>query len=803
MKEFILALALLAGPCIRAQTITVRDNSTREGIPEVIITDKNNKTVTTGSKGKADISELDKSGDIALFHPSFSTYVLTEEEKTGASDIHLTAKLVMLDEVVLSVNRFKENKIDVPYSVMVLKQKEVEFANQPTTAELLQNTGEVFVQKSQMGGGSVVMRGFEANKTLIVVDGVRMNNAIYRGGHLQDIITLDANMLERTEVIFGPSSTIYGSDALGGVMHFYTKNAEFSNSEKMLVKTNAFVRYSSAFQENTGHLDLNLGWKNFASMTNVTYSDFGDLMSGTVKLAGSPNSWDRNYYAQRFGDRDSMVKNPNNNQQIGTAYNQLDLMQRFNIRTGSLTHNINLQYSQSSNIPRYDRLTEYAGGSLRFAEWNYGPQKRLLAAYTLGIDKATAISDNIRLIAAYQKIDQDRISRRFRNNNRTTQMEDVGVISVNLDLAKKVKEKHEIRYGAELQSNDVQSTANTQNIVTGSVSPAATRYADGGNKMNMLGVYVSHAWELNKNFVVSDGIRFTATTLESNFRDTSFFKFPFSNVSQKHSAVTGNLGFTWKEDNDYKVSILANTGFRAPNVDDMARVFESTGNILIVPNPDIKPEYATNFELSLSKVFEKKYKFDLTGFYTLLENALVIADFKYNGQDSVMINGIKRKVQSTQNRNRAYVYGFSAGVQFDLNKNISFKSVINYTYGRYADVKNDTVVPLDHIPPVFGQTSLVFKERNMDAEFFVRYNGKKTGADYSPSGEDNAIYSADPVNGYMPSWFTLNVRIGYNLMKNLRVNAACENITDNRYRVFASGINAPGRNFIVSLRWKM
>jgi hemoglobin/transferrin/lactoferrin receptor protein len=316
-----------------------------------------------------------------------------------------------------------------------------------------------------------------------------------------------------------------------------------------------------------------------------------------------------------------------------------------------------------------------------------------------------------------------------------------------------------------------------------------------------MGLYVSHAWEVSENFVITDGIRFTANSLESKFKDTTFYKFPYTTASQKNNAVTGSLGFTWKEVDNYKVSLLANTGFRTPNVDDMSKLFDSK-TILVVPNPDVKPEYASNFELGISKVIDKHYRFDVTTFYTVLENALVLADFKFNGADSAMFNNKKLKTQAMQNKNRAYIYGFSAGVQFDFNEHVSFKSYVNYTYGRYADVKNDTVVPLDHIPPVFGQTSLFVKQKKMDGEFFVRFNGKKNSADYSASGEDNAQYSADVTKGYMPAWFTVNVRAGYNVTTNLRINVSCENITDNRYRVFASGINAPGRNFIVSLRAK-
>jgi hemoglobin/transferrin/lactoferrin receptor protein len=718
--------------------------------------------------------------------------------------IDLSAKSVNLDEVVFSANRKAESKMDVPFQMEIIKQKDIEFTNPATTGDLLQNTGQVFVQRSQAGGGSPSMRGFEANKVLLVIDGVRMNNAIYRGGHLQDVMTIDPNMLERTEVVFGPSSTMYGSDALGGVMHFYTKNAQFSADDKMLVKANAMVRYASAAQENTGHLDFNLGWKKLASLTNITFSNFGDVMSGSTKLNGYSNSWDRTYFQERVNGRDTMSINKDNNLQKGSGYSQMDIMQRFHIKTGEhMTHNLNFQYGASSFLPRYDRLNgDFSGGKFKFAENGYGPQKRLLAAYTLNVDKKTLVSDNIKVILAYQKIDQDRITRRWQKTARTSQREDVTVLSANVDGHKVIKEEHELRYGLEFTANDVKSVADTINIVAGGEGKAQTRYPDGGSQMNTFAVYLSHAWEVNKSFVITDGVRYTNTSLSAKFIDTTFAstRLPFDNAKQKNQALTGSLGFTWKSENDYKVSLLANTGFRAPNVDDMTKVYESGGGIVIVPNPDLKPEYSYNFELGISKVIQGKYKFDVTGFYTSLTNALVVRDYKFNGLDSATYQGVKSKVQATQNTDNAYILGLSGGVQFDFNEHISFKSVLNYTYGRYTDTKNDTVIPLDHIAPVFGQTSLIYKAKNVDGEFFIRYNGKKAVADYSPSGEDNLPYAT--ANG-MPGWFTLNIRVGVNLTKSLRLNVACENLTNNRYRTFASGVNAPGRNIIVSLRYKI
>ena len=799
MKKNKLLIAFLAFSFLGfSQTITIRDNSTREPLEKALIQDKNNNQVFTDAKGKANLSSLNKEDSIIIF--SFG-YTLKKVKVTTETTIDLISKSVNLDEIVLSANRKSEHKIDVPYSIEIIKQKDIEFTNPATSGDLLSNTGQVFVQRSQAGGGSPSLRGFEANKVLLVIDGVRMNNAIYRGGHLQDVMTIDPNMLERTEVVFGPSSTIYGSDALGGVMHFYTKNAQFSTDEKMLVKANAMVRYASAAKEKTSHLDFNLGWKKIASMTNITFSDFGDVRSGSNKLTGYTNVWDRNYYQDRINERDTMIKNSDNNVQKGSGYSQVDIMQRFNIKTGQyMVHNLNFQYGASSFLPRYDRLNgDYKSGKFKFAENGYAPQKRLLAAYTLNYDGKTTISDNVKVILAYQKIDQDRITRNFQSLNRKTQQEDVTVLSANVDAFKLIKEKHEVRYGLEFTHNDVQSKASFKNISTTIETAADTRYAGGGSTMTTFAAYASHAWEVSKQFVITDGVRYTNTSLSSKFTDTTFFKFPFTTANQKNQALTGNIGFTWKLDNDYKVSILSNTGFRSPNVDDMSKVFESS-TYVVVPNPTLKPEYTYNFEMGISKVWQGKYKFDLTGFYTNLTNALVVADFKLDGKDSAMYNGSMTKVKATQNADNAYIYGVSAGVQFDFNERVSFKSVLNYTYGRYISSNLDTVIPLDHIAPLFGQTSLTYKAKGFDGEFFIKYNGKKSLADYSPSGEDNLQYAT--VNG-MPAWFTLNIRVGANITKNLRLNAACENLTDNRYRAFASGINAPGRNFIISLRYKM
>jgi hemoglobin/transferrin/lactoferrin receptor protein len=134
----------------------------------------------------------------------------------------------------------------------VITAKSLAFDNLPTSADVLQNTGNVLVQKSQLGGGSPCDRGFETNKVLLVVDGIRMNNTIYRAGHLQNIITLDNAAMDKIEILYGPGSVMYGSDALGGVMQFFTKDPVFAPGGEQASHANAFLRYATAADELDG-----------------------------------------------------------------------------------------------------------------------------------------------------------------------------------------------------------------------------------------------------------------------------------------------------------------------------------------------------------------------------------------------------------------------------------------------------------------------------------------------------------------------------------------------------------------------
>ena len=709
-----------------------------------------------------------------------------------AQQTNLLQDTLQLDEVVISASKFEQQKRTLPFQIEQISAQQIAFRNSQNAADMLIQTGQVFVQKSQAGGGSPVLRGFESNRILLVIDGVRMNNAIFRGGHLQNVLRIDQSMLERTEILMGPSSVVYGSDALGGVIHFRTLTPKLSSG----LKGNAYVRYSSANQEKTGHVNLSYGGAKWSYLSGFTYSDFGDVKQGAQRLEKYPTFGQLPAYAERQNDQDVAITNPNPNVQVGSAYSQWDFYNKFTYQPSDfIRHTLNVQYSTTGNVPRYDRLTEVASGLPRFAEWYYGPEKRFLTSYQLEMTKSNPFYNRAQLTIAYQDIEESRISRRFKNNSRKSQIEKVKVYSLNYDALKKVGIQ-ELKYGVEATYNDVNSTAFTTNISTNAITGADTRYPNGGSQMHSFAFYLTDQISLQDKWHLHAGLRYSMIGLSAKFGSKEFFPFPFDDVKQSPNALSGNAGIVFTPSPKTKINALFSTGFRTPNVDDLAKVFESTAGSLIVPNPSLKPEYTYNYEVGISQLFGNIARLEASAYYTQLRDAIVTDAFTLNGQSQITYNGTLSKITANQNKRSAYVQGFNVNIFLKLSKTLQLTSTINRVIGK---IKNDAgeTTPLDHIPPTYGRTSLLYQGKRFQAEAFSLYNGWKYLSDYNLGGEDNQQYAT--ADG-MPAWMTLNVRTSFDVNKYLSLQVACENILDRNYRYFASGISAPGRNFIATVR---
>lgn len=800
MKYISFLFTVILFHAANAQTLQVKNISTLEPISGAMIYEGEILLGKTDASGSISI-QLKPAQIISISAAGYETKNISYEElNTSSFIVALKEFSIDLNTIVISATRFPQKELTSSQEIITINSQKIAFENTVSSADLLQNSGEVLVQKSQFGGGSPMMRGFEASRILLVVDGVRMNNAIYRAGHLQNIITMDQSILASVELAFGPSSVAYGSDALGGLIQFRTKNPLLKNSTGKTVSGNAFARYGTAASEKTAHLDLNLALSKFASLTSFTFSDFGDLKAGSVANAdGKYGSFGfRPIYSEFIDGKDSTIINSDSTKQIQTAYSQYDILQKFLYQQNEHTsHVLNFQYSNSSDIPRYDRLTETADGVLRYGDWYYGPQERLLAAYQFNHHQSDSkLYDDVLLTASYQSIEESRHSRRYGKSGITHRTENVSVFGVSADFKKTIQQNN-LNYGIEAYFNDVNSVAESENIETAEISAASTRYPDGGSTMNNAAIFASHQITFaDGHLILNDGLRFNLSALHASFIDTTFYPFPFSEVQQNNQALTGSIGLIYLSADDLKISLNGSTGFRSPNIDDLAKVFDSEPGSVLMPNEDLKPEYTYNADLSISKIFADKVEFHATGFYTIFKNYFTIEPGTFEGNDSIEYDGLLSQVLTTTNTTQAYISGLNAGFTAQLPANLSLFAQATFTYGR---IKTDSVpYPLDHIPPFYGKAGLSYQVNKFKAEFYSLFNGWKHIEDYNiVAGEDNEQYAT--ADG-MPSWYTLNLKAAYTITPLLQIQAGCENILDLNYRVFASGISAPGRNIYLTLR---
>lgn len=720
-----------------------------------------------------------------------------------AQDDSLSEKT--LGEIVISANKFAERKRNINQKVDIITARIISNINAQNTGDLLIQTGNVFVQKSQQGGSSPVLRGFEASRVLLVVDGIRMNNAIYRGGHLQNVITVDQNMLERVEVMYGPASTLYGSDALGGVIHLRTKMPLLSTEKKLRITGTAFSRFSSANNEKTLHTQLNLGTKKWAWLQAFTYSYFGDLKMGSNYPDKYPAFGRRDSLISTFGGTDTVIANKDPRIQKFSGYRQWDITEKILFKQSEkISHLLNLQFSNSTIVPRYDRLQDKRyfdgniGTTLRFAEWYYGPQTRWLGAYEFNLS-STGFFNQFRVNLNYQNIEESRQQREYRRYDRfDSRVENLQIWGLIIDTRKKWG-AHEITLGTDAQFNDLQSKASRTNRITGVVSKLDSRYPNGKNNMNYWGLYAQHLLKLNKKkLILNDGIRLQQVSLHSTIADNSFFQLPVTDIRQNTVALTGNLGLVYLPAEELRIAFGFSSGFRNPNIDDLSRIFESSTALkrVIIPNSEINVEHTYNFDLSISKEFGSVAQWEVTAFYTLFRNAISLAPFRLNGKDSILYNGMLCAVYANRNIKKALIRGFNATLKMNLTPQINFHGTITYTYGRFIN-PDGSKTPQDHIPPVFGKLSFTYTANRFSTEGFMLFNGWKRIKDYNLDGEDNPQYATP--DG-MPAWHTLNWRNSFSINKKYRLQFTVENMLDRNYRYFASGISAPGRNYVFTLR---
>jgi hemoglobin/transferrin/lactoferrin receptor protein len=794
----VLTLVLLFGSVaiLNAQRISVKDAASMQGIAGVSVS-TDSRSVISASDGRFDLSGFTITDTLLIQHLSYYAQFIPYTKAFADGEILLQGKAYSIAPVVISANKWQQNEEVVSDHITVLTPNEIALNNPGTAADLLSSSGEIFVQKSQLGGGSPMIRGFAANRVLLVVDGVRMNNAIYRSGNLQNIINIDPNTIEVAEVIHGPGAITYGSDAIGGVMDFHTYDPVLADDSGSFHFSGAgLARYATATDEQTYHGRFNTGWKRFALNAAISHTSFGDPIMGS----DGPDDYLREWYVERINGIDSVVGNSDPQKQIGNAF-ELDHM-LLKLRYQPDAHwNVVLsgRHSETSNAPRYDRLIQTREGEPRSAVWEYGPQKWSMFNLRVEHTQDSGWWNNARLIVAYQDYEESRIDRGYRSDELRTRTEDVSGFWANLDFEKELTSGTQLFYGLEAVTNLVGSSGIVESLSSGASEITNPRYPDGSD-WSTGSVYGSITSRLNSKFIFNGGVRFNQTSLNAQF-DTTLFPYPETSTSLNAFAFTGSAGLIWLLDSVKRVSLDVSRGFRAPNIDDVGKVFDSEPGAVIIPNTDLEPEYVNSVELGFEARASDRFRMDLSVYYSLLDNAIVRRPYQQNGQDSIQYDGELSQVQALQNAANAEVYGFHLGLHWNFSERWSTELHYNWQDGSEEDDQLNEV-PARHVPPAFTNLRLTWEKNRATVSVSADISDGFMFEDLAPSEQNKPhIYAVDgDGNPYSPSWYVIGLRGRYAISDTFSVSGGVENITDQRYRTYSSGVVAPGRNFIISLR---
>jgi hemoglobin/transferrin/lactoferrin receptor protein len=781
----------------QAQTVLVLDSATSNPLEHATITGSSTSAFAiTNSKGQADVQAFVGSAIMEFRMLGYKTFrcSFTDIVQQGFR-VKLVVSGIGLDELVISATRWNTSRGNTPHQVQSISPQQVQLAQPQTTADLLTLSGSVYLQKSQQAGGSPMIRGFAANRLLYAVDGVRMNTAIFRSGNLQNVISIDPFSIEKTEVLLGPGSVLYGSDAIGGVMSFRTLSPVFSVNDSLLVTGKASARFASANNEYTGHTHVSIGGKKLASLISYSHFDYGELRMG----ANGPDDYLNTFYVVNNDNVDNIVLNDDPLLQRKTDYYQDNIAWRLRwIPNHKSSFDAGVLYSATGNYNRYDRLIRTNdSGSPSSAEWYYGPQTWLMTRIAFHQIGDGTKYDEMTLQAAWQRFGESRNDRSFGKSTLRNRKEQVDAFSFNADFRKRFSKSIEVHYGVELLANQVRSSGMDRDLLTGVAQIGPSRYPNA--LWSSYAGYMTLELPLGIRSRITAGGRYNGFRLQADF-DTTFYPFPFTEMNLNNSALTGSLGWVYDLHDEWKLNVVGATGFRAPNVDDVGKVFDSEPGSVVVPNPELDPEYALNLEAGIIGAVREKLHIDFNVYHTWLNNAMVRRDFNLNGLDSIEYDGQTSQVQAIQNAAIARVYGAYFGITYAFNSYWNVRLTINYQNGE-EELDDGTISPLRHAAPMFGSTRITYRKNRFSAEASIESTAGVAANDMPFEYVSSPHLFALNGDGkpYAPSWTIANLKAKYTFRNRYTIAAGIDNVADVRYKTFGSGLVASGRSLHVGL----
>lgn len=646
----------------------------------------------------------------------------------------------LLSEIVVTPLRNKQKEQKIPYVISTITRNELNQFSPRTTPEALMGITGIFVQKTNHGGGSAFIRGLTGNQTLMLIDGIRLNNSTFRYGPNQYLNTIDQFTIQRIEVAKGTGSVQYGSDALGGVIQVFTKEPVYQSTEKSK-RFGGMVssKFMSGNMEKTLRPELNYSGNKFAATGGFTVRNFGDIIGGNTT-----------------------------GKQATSGYKEFafDIKLKFKLKS-------NLELIAAHQFLRQQKVPVYHKIKLEnFLINEMDPQQRMLNYAKLRIKNKTRWIQTVELTTSHQQTTEVRNSQKNGATILRTEKDQVSTLGFSLDVSSSILKNWTANSGVDLYQDKINSTRNDINTTNRTISSKRGLYPN-QSVYNSYSFFSLHQFQLHA-FQINAGIRFN--TFKIHIKDTTI-----GTIKINPTAWVGNLALQYSFTERNHLFVSFNNSYRAPNIDDM-------GTLGIVdfryelPAYDLQPERSFNYEAGY-KYRGKKINFTSSVFYMQLQN--LITRIRSGNEQ---INGYN--VYIKENTDKAFIKGIETEAEVQFAKNWNVKAGASYLYGQ-SKTRNE---PLRRIPPFNGNVRTTYYWQKWFAAAEILFASKQNRLAQGDK-EDNRI----PTGG-TPGFNVFNLYAGCKL-KQLQLQTGIQNIFNKDYRTHGSGINGYGRSVWVHIQF--
>lgn len=749
MKKKVLILTILLagwGYVLSAQTISGTVVDTKMDKP------LSNATVMISETGTGAYS--DESGYYSIDIPAPGTYTISatmvgyqmsrQTIEVGAAGIknynlYLQPTFIKLNnEFVVTARRIETGNYASPEAITILDGTDLEHEAPRTVPEALQGTAGVFMQKTNHGGGSPIIRGLTGHQNLMLIDGIRLNNATFRSGPNQYLSTVNPEMIQTIEVVRGAGSVLYGSDALGGVVNLITRTPSFS-SRKWKTGGEVFGKYMTVDMQKTGGIRINSATNKLAVTAGFIYNDFGDIVGGDTTGKQKPTG-----YQALAGDVKLRLKISKNSQLI-LAY----------------------QYDKQTDVPRYDKII------VNYKKYHFDPQIRQLGYARFINESANKWMKQVSATLSVNQSDETRILQKRGSQTITNEHDVVNTWGATIQVNSYPTASWHFVSGVEYYYDKVHSEA--AKIEGGNTTPRRGLYPDNATSSSAA-IYTSHTVDWRKMSYIA-GVRFNATSAKAT--DATF-----GDLDVSPSALVGNASVVFHAGKHYNLIASVYSAFRAPNISDLTG-FGSFNYGIKVPNGDLKPEKSLNLEAGTKMRYE-----NLSGSLFLYQNNLtdLISTVPGTWLGSDSLDG--ELVYTSKNFEEAVIRGIEAQLQYAFTANWSVDGNITYTFGE----NKTAAVPMQRIPPLFGLLAVNYRH---NSGLWVRLEWQSAAKQDRLAPGD--IADSRIPSGGTPGWNVFNLRAGYQWQW-LHLTAGLTNLLDEDYRIHGSGVNGYGRSAWLAMK---